>query len=69
MDAKKRYLMYIAQNYSYAILRPVQTLIIQRGDEVCWFLEGDEVSPAFLTAGEKRLFSVDEVKIYFVDST
>ncbi|WP_299489723.1 CDP-glycerol glycerophosphotransferase family protein [uncultured Shewanella sp.] len=58
---QKRYLFYIAQNYSYAILRPLQEIIVSRGDLVCWFLEGDEVSPSFLTLSEKQLKTVDEV--------
>ncbi|WP_299489732.1 CDP-glycerol glycerophosphotransferase family protein [uncultured Shewanella sp.] len=66
--SKKRYLFYIAQNYSYAILRPLQNVILNRGDEVCWFLEGNEVDPSFLTAQEYRLNSIDEVKLWQPDA-
>lgn len=59
---QKRYLFYIAQNYSYAILRPLQEVILTRGDEVCWFLEGSEVSPSFLCNDEYRLKTIDDVK-------
>ncbi|MGB1977404.1 MAG: CDP-glycerol--glycerophosphate glycerophosphotransferase, partial [Pseudoalteromonas tetraodonis] len=34
----KKYLMYISQNYSYAILRPLQAEILAQGGEVKWFL-------------------------------
>ncbi len=59
--AAKRYLMYISQNYSYAILRPLQQVIRNRGDSVRWFLEGDEVDPTFLAVDEERLNTIDEV--------
>ncbi|SQH74668.1 CDP-glycerol:poly(Glycerophosphate) glycerophosphotransferase [Shewanella benthica] len=64
----KRYLLYIAQNYSYAILRPLQQAIRARGDEVCWFLEGNEVDPLFLKPTEKHLLSIEEVKAWQPDA-
>ncbi|ABV85443.1 CDP-glycerol--glycerophosphate glycerophosphotransferase [Shewanella pealeana] len=64
----KRYLLYIAQNYSYAILRPLQQAIQARGDEACWFLEGCEVNPAFLRPTEKRLLTIAEVKAWKPDA-
>ena len=60
----KRYLFYISQNYSYAILRPLQKVILARGDEAAWFLEGNEVEPSFLSSDEHRLMSIDEVFTY-----
>ncbi|WP_220769425.1 CDP-glycerol glycerophosphotransferase family protein [Shewanella sp. MBTL60-007] len=64
----KRYLLYIAQNYSYAILRPLQQAIQARGDEACWFLEGDEVNPDFLKMEEKRLLTIEEVRAWKPDA-
>lgn len=66
--ATKRYLFYISQNYSYAILRPLQTAILARGDQVAWFLEGKEVSANYLTAQEVQLHSITEVKKYQADA-
>lgn len=60
----KRYLFYISQNYSYAILRPLQEEIWARGDEAAWFLEGKEVNENFLNSNEQRLLSIDEVQNY-----
>ncbi|OUR59885.1 CDP-glycerol--glycerophosphate glycerophosphotransferase [Colwellia sp. 39_35_sub15_T18] len=60
----KRYLFYISQNYSYAILRPLQEEIWARGDEAAWFLEGKEVNGNFLNSNEQRLLSIDEVQNY-----
>ena len=57
----KRYLMYISQNYSYAMLRPIQAEIVDQGGEVLWFLEGDEVSPEYLESTEKRLLNVPSI--------
>lgn len=53
--------MYISQNYSYAILRPLQQEIIAQGGEVCWFLEGDEVNSDYLHETERQLQRVEDV--------
>ena len=58
--SKKRYLFYISQNYSYAILRPLQKIILARGDEVRWFLMGDQVADKFLKSTEQRLLTIEE---------
>ena len=62
--SEKRYLFYISQNYSYAILRPLQNAILARGDQVAWFLEGKQVNADFLTLDECQLMSIDEIKSY-----
>lgn len=58
----KRYLLYISQNYSYAILRPIQDVILANGGEVRWFLEGDEVSATYLSTSEVQLNSIRDIK-------
>ena len=60
----KRYLFYISQNYSYAILRPLQEAILARGDKIGWFLEGKEVNPSYLQGDELQLKSIIQVKEY-----
>ncbi|OLF73804.1 CDP-glycerol--glycerophosphate glycerophosphotransferase [Pseudoalteromonas haloplanktis] len=60
--------MYISQNYSYAILRPLQAEILAQGGEVKWFLEGDEVDPKFLKPTEHRLESVKSIKDWEPDA-
>lgn len=57
---KKRYLFYISQNYSYAILRPLQKIIQERGDEASWLLVGNEVSDKFLKPTEHQLMTIEE---------
>jgi len=60
----KRYLFYISQNYSYAILRPLQEAILARGDQAAWFLEGNEVNESFLASDEHQLMSINEINSY-----
>lgn len=66
--SNKRYLMYIAQNYSYAMLRPLQQQILALGGEVRWFLEGSEVSAKYLSVDEICLNTVDDVKQWQPDA-
>ncbi|WP_394174974.1 CDP-glycerol glycerophosphotransferase family protein [Thalassotalea litorea] len=61
--AGKKYLFYISQNYSFAILRPVQDEIIRRGDQVRWFLYRD-ANPDYLKPNEISLGSIEEVISY-----
>ena len=65
---KKRYLFYISQNYSYAILRPLQKVIKARGDEAVWFLEGSEVNREYLREDELCLASIEEIQAYKPDA-
>jgi hypothetical protein len=62
--AGKRYLFYISQNYSYAILRPLQKAILARGDQAAWFLEGSEVNANYLSPNEYQILSIDEIIKY-----
>ncbi|WP_392344161.1 CDP-glycerol glycerophosphotransferase family protein [Pseudoalteromonas prydzensis] len=65
---QKKYLMYISQNYSYAILRPLQSEILAHGGQVRWFLEGDNVTPDFLAPDERALTSIAEIKQWQPDA-
>ncbi|WP_251358587.1 CDP-glycerol glycerophosphotransferase family protein [Kangiella sp. TOML190] len=64
----KRYLFFITQNYSYAILRPLQSEILLRGGEVAWFLMGEQVSAHYLRANETQLKQVSQVKAWQPDA-
>jgi CDP-glycerol glycerophosphotransferase (TagB/SpsB family) len=59
----KKYLFYIAQNYSFAMLRPLQDEIRCRGDEVKWYLEAN-VNANYLTTDEQQLTDISSVVSY-----
>lgn len=69
MKESKKYklLFYIEQNYSFAILRPLQEHARQLGHQVCWFLAGNDVSANFLKDDEDALATVTDVKRYRPD--
>ncbi len=67
-DMKKKYLFFISQDYSFPILRPLQEVILKRGDEIKWFLYGDEITMDFLHADEERLLEIEDVIDYNPDA-
>lgn len=64
----KKYLFYISQNYSFSILRPVQKVLLARGDDVAWFFEGNNVNPEYLNIKEHKIHSVDDIFKYYPDA-
>jgi len=66
-----RALFYVEQNYSFAILRPLQKEILQRGGEVRWFFVGNDANTDYLNSEEEKLSSLKEAiawqpKVVFV---
>lgn len=59
----KKYLFYISQNYSFAILRPLQAEIQRRGGCVKWFLEPN-VNASYLSKNEEQLTTVEATKSF-----
>lgn len=64
----RRILFYISQNYSFAILRPLQKEALARGYQCAWFVEGDKVNKDFFTPKEHQLPSIEAVKQYSPDA-
>ncbi len=62
---QRKYLFYITQNYSFAVLRPLQKAITARGDVVAWFLFGKEINENYLHKNENRLSTIKQVKEYY----
>ena len=56
----KHYLFYIAHNYAFEILRPLQQEIRSRGDSIAWFVEGNEINPDYFHQDEKVLDTVKQ---------
>jgi hypothetical protein len=57
-----RYLFFISQPYSLAVLRPLQAEIRKRGDEAAWYFDGP--GAGYLRPDEIRLCSIDDVMAY-----
>ncbi len=57
-------MFFISQLYGFAIVRPLQDLIVSRGDEVAWFFENPDKLLPNLRPSEKILKTVAEVKAY-----
>lgn len=68
MKGNKKFLFYISQNYSFAVLRPLQQQILARGDQCAWFIEGDEVNFDFFTDSEIVIPTVEQVIDYAPDA-
>ena len=64
----KKYLFFISQNYSFSILRPIQTQALIRGDKVAWFVEGDAVDKALFNDDEQHLVDISAIFAFSPDA-
>ncbi len=62
-----KYLFYISQNYSFEILRPIQSAILAAGDQCIWFVEGAAINLDNFHKNEKRVLKVEDVMTYRPD--
>jgi len=58
-----RLLFYLEQDYSFAVLRPLQSAALQRGHEVRWLLV-ESASEKLLETGEKRINDIESAIAY-----
>ncbi len=67
---QKRYklLFYVEQNYSFAILRPLQEVALQQGHLVKWLLVGNDISRLFLNENEEMLETLSDAVAYCPDA-
>ena len=56
VGAPRRYLFYVEENYCYGIMRPIQRVLRERGDEVAWLPVGASLDRGGFETGE-RIFS------------
>lgn len=57
----RRYLFFISQDYSFPVLRPLQDAIHAQGNEVRWFMYGDEIHTNYLHKDEQRLQTIQDI--------
>jgi len=64
----KKYLFFLSQDYSFPVLRPLSDAILKRGDEVRWFMYGDEIHKEYLNDDEIQLETIQEAVDYKPDA-
>jgi len=67
-EEKFKFLLYVEQNYSFDILRPIQNFAIEQGHQVKWLLVGSEVSSEYLQSHEEKLTSIEASIVYNADA-
>lgn len=55
-----RYLLFISQNYSFEILRPIQQQAIKNGDDVRWLVFGNNLNQQLFNESETVCSSVED---------
>ncbi|MEW6998883.1 CDP-glycerol glycerophosphotransferase family protein [Colwelliaceae bacterium BS250] len=66
---QRKYLLYITQNYSFSILRPLQKAILARGGEVYWFSPSKRLNLSYFKKEDKILTQLNEVFDFQPDAT
>lgn len=68
MYSNRCYVLQIQQNYTFEILRPLQTAILAQGGKVLWFVVGNDVDETRFTPFEEHTHNVDLVKAFSPDA-
>ncbi len=64
----KKYLLYLSENYSFKILRPLQEEMRKRNAQVKWFVEGNNVNHNYFKEDEQILVDVNAIIDYNPDA-
>jgi len=64
----RKFLFFISQDYSFAVLRPLQDAILSQGSQVKWFLYGEELTYDLLNTRETKLDNINDVIKYNPDA-
>lgn len=67
-EGKFKFLLYVEQNYSFDILRPIQDFALAQGHQVKWILVGTEISDQYLQSHEEKLTSIEASIAYNADA-
>lgn len=59
-----KFLLYLSQNYSFEILRPLCSIMLKEGHDVRWFAEGSEVNKSQFQPDDIVLSTISEVISY-----
>ena len=63
-----KFLLYLSQNYSFEILRPLAKVMLDEGHQVKWFVEGNEVNRTLFHPTEAVLPTVDDAVAFHPDA-
>ncbi len=63
-----KFLLYLSENYSFEIMRPLAKVMSDEGHEVKWFVEGNKVNLQLFTGEEAVLASVHDIVAYRPDA-
>lgn len=68
MYSHRRYILQIQQNYTFEILRPLQTAILAQGGKVLWLVIGSAVDTNQFTPYEEHTKNIDLVRVFDPDA-
>lgn len=67
-ENKLKFLLYVEQNYSFDILRPIQNFAVKKGYQVKWLVVGSEASDQYLQTEEQNLKSIEDAVLFKPDA-
>ncbi|WOH39384.1 CDP-glycerol glycerophosphotransferase family protein [Thalassotalea fonticola] len=68
MSAKKKYLFYVTLSYSYSVLRPIESVLKERGYSIAWFIPDGSEAKHFISDSDNLLSDMKQVRAYNADA-